>query len=315
MRTIKLLIAALIFLPLLSCSHTYRNLAPMEFSDLDYPYAVKTAELSGNISLGYVDEGAGETIIFLHGLGSYLPAWKKNIAALSTNFRTIAVDLPGYGKSSKGVYPFTMEFYADVISEFLQKLNIEKATIAGHSMGGQIAMVMALKYPEQVNRLVLVAPAGLEPFSEGEKRWFREVMTVPLVKLTSVHQIRVNVVSNFYNMPADAEFMVTDRVALRGAKDFDKYCYTVVKSVEGMVDQPVFDLLEQIDQPTLIIFGENDNLIPNPYLHGGKTASVAAIGDEKIPTSNLLMIPECGHFAQFEKPDETNAAILNFMAD
>ncbi|KAA3614651.1 MAG: alpha/beta hydrolase [Calditrichaeota bacterium] len=287
----------------------------MEFSDLDYPYAVKTAELSGNISLGYVDEGAGETIIFLHGLGSYLPAWKKNIAALSTNFRTIAVDLPGYGKSSKGVYPFTMEFYADVISEFLQKLNIEKATIAGHSMGGQIAMVMALKYPEQVNRLVLVAPAGLEPFSEGEKRWFREVMTVPLVKLTSVHQIRVNVVSNFYNMPADAEFMVTDRVALRGAKDFDKYCYTVVKSVEGMVDQPVFDLLEQIDQPTLIIFGENDNLIPNPYLHGGKTASVAAIGDEKIPTSNLLMIPECGHFAQFEKPDETNAAILNFMAD
>ena len=297
-----------------SCMRPYKNLDTIEFSELNYLFPVKIAELSDNIQIAYVDEGSGdETIIFVHGLGSYLPAWRKNVSALRNNFRCIAIDLPGYGKSSKGLYPFTMEFYADVIAEFLDNLNIENATIAGHSMGGQIGMVMALKYPQKVTRLILAAPAGFELFTDGEKRWFREVMTIDMVKLTPVQQLRANIVVNFYNMPQDAEFMVSDRIILRKAKDFEKYCYTVVKSVEAMVDQPVYDFLEKITQPTLIIFGENDNLIPNRYLHGGKTYNVAKIGNEKIPDSKLVMIPCCGHFAQFEKPEVFNKAVIDFI--
>jgi pimeloyl-ACP methyl ester carboxylesterase len=65
--------------------------------------------------------------------------------------------------------------------------------------------------------------------------------------------------------------------------------------------------------PTLIVFGENDNLIPNPYLHGGKTEDIAKIGHEKIKGSKLVMIPECGHFAQYEKYKEFNNAVLDFL--
>jgi pimeloyl-ACP methyl ester carboxylesterase len=286
----------------------------MEFSDLKYPFAVKTVAVNDSITIAYVDEGEGkETIIFVHGLGSYLPAWEKNIRELRSRYRCIAVDLPGYGKSSKGLYDIGMAFYAHMLMQFMDKLNLENATIAGHSMGAQIGMTLALQHPERVKRLILVSPAGFERFSAGESKWFKEVVTIDAVKNTPVQQIRANVVANFYNMPREAEFMVTDRIALREAKDFDYYCYTVAKAVQGMVEEPVHEYLEDIQQPTLIIFGENDNLIPNPYLTGGKTKSIAKIGAEKIPNNKMLLIPRCGHFAQFERPDVVNREIKTFM--
>jgi pimeloyl-ACP methyl ester carboxylesterase len=286
----------------------------MEFEDLQYPYEVHKVKLDDGRTIAYVDEGSSdEVIIFVHGLGSYLPAWKKNIEGLKNDFRTIALDLPGYGKSSKELHPGTPEFYADVIVQFMDKLGIEKANISGHSMGGQAAITMALKYPDRVKNLILVAPAGIEEFTEGQKEWFREVMTVQGVKLTPVNTLRANVYANFYNMPDDAEFMITDRIALRDAEQFENYCYTVVQSVNGMVDQPVVHLLDRISRPTLIVFGENDNLIPNPYLNPGFTREIGEKGNKLIPNSKLVMIPECGHFLQFEKPDVFNKAVREFL--
>jgi pimeloyl-ACP methyl ester carboxylesterase len=302
----------LIFLT--SCIKPYRQVRPMEFSDLEYPFAVKMAVVNDSIAIAYVDEGEGpETIIFVHGLGSYLPAWEKNIRELRSRYRCIAIDLPGYGKSSKKLYDIGMAFYAHVLLQFMDKLNLESAAIAGHSMGAQIGMTLAIQHPQRVKRLILISPAGFERFSAGESKWFKEAVTTDAVKNTPVQQIRANVVVNFYNMPEDAEFMVTDRIALRHAKDFDYYCYTVAEAVAGMVEEPVYEYLEDIRQPTLIIFGENDNLIPNPYLTGGKTIAIARIGAEKIPHNKLVIIPRCGHFAQFEKPEIVNREILAFM--
>ena len=309
----NILIILILIVYITGCS-PYPELQKLEFDELSYPFEVHKAQITENINLAYVDEGKGEqTIIFIHGLGSYLPAWEKNVDVLKSKYRCIAVDLPGYGKSSKAIHTGTMDFYADVIKSLMDKLQIKSAVIAGHSMGGQIAMVMSLKYPDYVSKLVLVSPAGFETFTEGQKEWFRSVMTVKGVKNTTTQQIRSNLMSNFYNMPEDAEFMIIDRIALRGAKEFDNYCYTVVRSVNGMVDQPVYDFLQSIKQETLIIFGENDNLIPNPYLNAGFTEDVADIGKEKIPNSKLVMISSCGHFLQFEKPDEFNKAVLDFL--
>lgn len=297
------------------CMIPYSNIKPLQsLSELDYPYEVKHQALNNDINLAYIDEGSGDqTILFIHGLGSYLPAWKKNVETLKGRYRCIAVDLPGYGQSSKKPHSGMMEFYADVMAELIDKLALKNVVIAGHSMGGQIGMTMALKYPDKVQKLVLIDPAGFERFTEGEKQWFREVMTVKFVKETPPQQIRANLMANFYNTPDDAEFMITDRIAMRTASDFEHYCYAVTRSVHGMVDQPVVDLLDKIEQPTLILFGENDNLIPNPYLHGGKTADIAAIGKAKIKNSQLVMIPQCGHFAQFEKAEVVNQAVQDFL--
>ena len=296
-----------------ACS-PYGNLTKMEYDELKYPYDVHKVTLSDGRVMAFMDEGKSkEVIIFIHGLGSYSPAWVKNISELKNNYRCIAVDLPGYGKSSKEIHSGQMEFYADEIIDFMGKLRIEKANIAGHSMGGQIGMVMAIKYPEKVSHLILVDPAGFEYFTPGQKQWFRDVMTVDLVKLTNTQAIRANLTANFYNLPDDAEFMITDRIAMRGAKDFENYCYAVTRSVNGMVDQPVLDFLEKIKQPTLIMFGENDNLIPNSALNPGRTIDIAESGASKIRNSKLIMIPECGHFMQFEKPNEFNKAVSDFI--
>lgn len=283
-------------------------------SELNYRADVKYAKLSNNVTLAYSDEGQGkETIIFIHGLGSYIPAWDKNISELSKKYRCIAVDLPGYGKSSKNPHSGLMSFYADVVIEFIKEMGFNQVTLAGHSMGGQISMVIALHKPEVVKNLILVDPAGFEAFHPGQKQWFKDVMSMNLVKLTPLEAIETNLATNFYNMPKDAQFMITDRAAMRTASDFENYCYTVSVSVAGMVNEPVIEKLEQISQPTLIFFGENDNLIPNRYLNPGRTVDIAKFGASKIKNSKLVMVPKCGHFMMFEKFETFNREVSEFL--
>jgi len=303
-----------IFLLLTACS-PYKNLTKISsMSELKYDYPVKYAELSDGIKLAYIDEGKGtETILMIHGLGSYLPAWKKNIGELSKHYRVIAVDLPGYGKSSKDPHSGLMTFYAGVIAELIQKLELGPVNLAGHSMGGQISMVLALEKPELVKRLILVDPAGFEAFTAGQKNWFKEVMTPNLVRLTTVDAIESNLAGNFFRMPAYAQFMIDDRIAMRDASDLENYCLAVARSVRGLVDEAVLDKISQIKVPTLIFFGENDMLIPNRYLNPGFTSKIATTGAGLIKGSKLVMVPKCGHFMMFEKSEVFNEETKNFI--
>lgn len=291
---------------------TYYKLPAMEFQDLDYGYPLKTIQL-GNVDLAYIDEGSGpETILLVHGLGSYARAWTKNIDALAQNFRVIAVDLPGYGHSSKGYYEYSMSFNADVLRHLIDSLALGSVTLAGHSMGGQISMTLALESPELVDRLILISPAGFERFDEGESAWMKDIMTPELVRDTPVRAIDKNVRINFYDFPEDAAWMITDRIQLRGASDFYNYCFAVSKNVEGMLRGIVWDKLDQISQPTLVLFGANDALIPNRFLHPGWTKEIAEIAEE-IPNSTITVIPKCGHFVQLDAFEATNQAIKDFL--
>jgi len=298
-----------------ACATPYKNLTKISaMNELKYDFPVHYADLKGDIKLAYVDEGKGkETILMIHGLGSYLPAWKKNIGELSKQYRVIAVDLPGYGKSSKLPHSGLMTFYAGAIADLIQKLELGSVNLAGHSMGGQIAMVLALEKPELVKRLILVDPAGFEAFHAGQKNWFKDVMTPNLVRLTTVDAIETNLASNFCRMPDDALFMIEDRIAMRDANDFEAYCLAVARSVHGMVDQPVLDKISQIKVPTLIFFGENDMLIPNRYLNPGFTSKIAKTGAGLIKGSKLIMVPKCGHFMMFEKSEVFNTETRNFI--
>ncbi len=304
----------LIIVAMTACA-PYKNIPKLTtFQDLDYPSEVHFADLSHGVKLAYTDTGEGEqTIIFIHGLGSYIPAWNRIIPELSKSYRCIAIDLPGYGKSSKAPHSGLMTYYADVVNELVDTLNIKDFNIAGHSMGGQIAIVYGLSWPEKVNNLILFAPAGFERFNSGQKRWLHDVMTPVLVKSTTYEAIETNLAYNFYNMPPEAEFMLTDRLAMRYAEDFDNYCYAVSKSVGGMVNEPVIDKLKDLKVRTLIFFGENDNLIPNRYLNPGSTKNIAETGAELIPDSKLIMIPKCGHFIMFEKPETIPQEIKDFI--
>lgn len=311
----KYLPAILLLFLLASCGVQQDIPALQRMDDLEYPFPTKKITLSGGIQIAYADEGTGaQTILFIHGLGSYLPAWKKNVEALRNQYRCIAIDLPGYGKSSKGKYPGSMPFYAGLIAEMIDSLGLDNLTLAGHSMGGQIAITCALAFPNKVDGLILVAPAGFETFTKGQKQWFREVITADGVRLTPVEAIKTNLAYNFYDLPEDAEFMIHDRIAMRDASDFNWYCYIIPQNVQGMVDDPVYDFLPEIKQPTLVLFGENDNLIPNRFLNGGPTRTYAEDGASRIPGARLELIPKAGHFVQFERAEQVNDLIRQFMA-
>ena len=297
-----------------SCA-TYKDLPKYQMmSDIDYGFETKTAALSKDIKIAYYEAGSGrETIIMIHGLGSNMAAWKKNLDVLAKDFHVIALDLPGYGKSSMQPHSALMSHYSDIVMEFAEVLDLGKVSLAGHSMGGQIALLTALQYPERVNKLILAAPAGFENFHPGQRLWFKDVMTPDLVRLTKTEAIENNLATNFYKVPKDAQFMIDDRISMRTAVDFENYCLIVARSVGGMVDEPVYDKLGQIAHPTLVIFGENDNLIPNRYLNPGKTEDIAKDGSSRMQNAELHMIEKAGHFVMFEQYEEFNQQVKDFL--
>jgi pimeloyl-ACP methyl ester carboxylesterase len=314
-KTLKNIIIVLAVLSLGACASPYASIKGLKsMDDLQYPFEVHKQLMSSGAEVAYVDEGAGsQTIILVHGLGSYIPAWKRNIPELSKNFRVIALDLPGYGKSSKGPWEGSLKFFSNTVMELADSLGIETFVMGGHSMGGQITLLAALEHPTRVSKLILVSPAGFETFHDGEKDWFRSVATPSLTLYAKPKAIQENLGINFYDFPEEADFMIRDRIAIRTAVDFDGYAHIVAQSIKAMVDRPVFDYLDQVKQPTLILFGESDLLIPNRFLTGGKTIVIAEQGHAKMPNSTLFMVPEAGHFMHFEKPEFFNIKVKEFL--
>ncbi|KAA3626265.1 MAG: alpha/beta hydrolase [Bacteroidetes bacterium] len=285
----------------------------------NYPYAVKKVKVSDPIQIAYVDEGYGDrTLLMIHGLGSYIPAWQKNIEGLKSQFRCIALDLPNYGKSTKGFFPFTMSFFAEVLAAFIKKLELKNVTLVGHSMGAQIAVTTFLETDTPIQNLVLLAPAGFETFSAKDRNFFYKNVTAKFIKAMSVKQIKSNFDLNFHNnsLPQDADFMFRDRLSMRADKvEYNFYAQMVPKCVRAMLEAPVFDQLNQVDIPTLIIYGREDLLIPNKALHPESTIDqIAQAGHQQIPGSQLELISPCGHFVQWECPEKVNQLIADFFA-
>ncbi len=301
---------------LLLCAFEAFDLQSQDKAKISYPYETKEIQLGDSLNIVYADEGKGkDTLIFIHGLGSYLPVWKPNIDTLKAHNRCIALDLPGYGKSSKGGFEYSMSFFAETLHGLMENLKIEKATFVGHSMGGQIAITFALKYPEKVNKLILIAPAGFETFKAEQIQLMESFSTSEQIKNTPNQKIKSNMEVNFYDMPPTAEFMIQDRINMKEESDFSKYTQAVSKSVTGMLEEPVFERLNDIQAPTMIIFGKEDKLIPNKFFNAQlSTSQVAQAGSQKIKNAQLHLIDKAGHLVNFEKAQLVNDFILAFIA-
>lgn len=281
-----------------------------------YPYPTHKTTLNDSLTINYIDEGEGaHTLLFIHGLGSNLKAWQKNIDGLKDRYRCIALDLPNYGQSSTGQYPFSMSFFAETIHLFIQKLKLQEVVLVGHSMGGQSAIHYALKYPSSLSHLILLAPAGFETFTSQQVHWFEQVYTATFVKSATENQIIKNFQLNFYDMPEDAQFMISDRLEMRAdTATYDQYCSMIPQCVLGMLKEPVFDQLKEVKLSTLVVFGEEDRLIPNPLLNAKlTTADVAQKGVEQLPNAKLVMVPKAGHFVQWEGANAVQAAIHSLL--
>ena len=305
----------LIFLSFFFLQCTAQNTKPMNEILLPYHFPTKYLQLKEG-KIAYIKEGSGKKVlIFLHGLSSNSDAWYRNIESLDKDFTCIAIDLPGFGKSYKNADEFTATYFASIVKEFAEKMKIEKFTLVGHSMGGQTAIKFAAKYPEKLDKLILIAPAGIEKFSVFDGTAMKMVMNPTTIMASTEEQIDRNYQLNFYKMPEEAAQMIQDRKNIVKSADFEAHAIAIQKSVKGMLDDTVTQDLEKISTPTLFLFGKNDALIPNKYLHPTLTIDeLSKTAQESIKGSKLVLIDEAGHFLQFEKPNEVNKEIKEFLS-
>lgn len=282
----------------------------IEQSDLKY------AVVNGTTKIAYVEAGKGKvTNLMVHGLAGSHEHFIPLIEEMSKNARCIAIDLPGYGASSKSIdhNQNVLEYFSDVIVEFIKVNKLKQVNLIGHSMGGQISIITALNHPEVIERLTLLDPAGFETFSEKEKELLRATATSDYYKNMTDDQVRFAFDLNFSNMPSSVEELIEKRMTMRDEEGFDAYCSLIASGVDGMLGHEVKADLKNITITTLVLFAEQDKLIPNKYLHPQlSTKEVADIAND-IPGSKLVMIPEAGHMVQYEKPLEVSNQILDFI--
>lgn len=298
-----------------SCAPRYTQLEPIQPDALWSPLPVQHVEVDG-IDIAYVDSGGDKPpLIMVHGLSSYHSFWEYQIPHYAERYRVLALDLPGYGQSGRPDAPYTPPWFAGVVSGWMDAVGIGSAPIMAHSMGGQIAMTLALQEPERVEALVLAGPAGFERFTPGEIRFLKSFWTEDQALRASEQELRATFTAVAFNRPdAGVERLLEERVRMAKTEAFRGTSVAVSRSIAGMVDFPVLDRLSALRVPTLIVYGTDDRMIPNPVFHGGATRRIAETGRDAIANAQLVMLPGAGHTVHHDDPDGFHRAVDPFLA-
>lgn len=276
---------------------------------------IKFAELDSELKIAYTDTGAKgkPVILFIHGLANYLQVWQWNTLVIQNSARCIAIDLPGNGLSSRGKFDYSIDFFSKTIVRFLNHLRIDTTILAGHSMGGQIALQTAITAPNLVKSLILFAPAGFEHYTPHEAILFKSAIAFGnFINMDEVH-IAQSINSSFYEQSALAQKIIDELSQIIQKNDRHTYRVMLEKCIHSMLDHQLFYELKDIKQRTLVFFGEEDMLIPNRFLHPVSTREIALRAVNEMPNATLFTFPRTGHFVQIEKAAEVNKEIERFL--
>lgn len=209
-----------------------------------------------------------------------------------------------------------MESFAGALHEVVETLGLENPIVMGHSMGGHIGLVYALAHPGSLGALVLASPAGLEAFSARERAWLAQAVRSELFVAATEEDIWGSVRAlNFARWRRELSWLIEERVRVARTPEFRSYAYANALSVRGLsFTDLVRQNLGEIDVPVLIVYGGDDALIPNPFLHGGRTGDIMEFGHGGIPGSKIVPLAGCGHSVQLDCPASFNAAVEAFLA-
>jgi pimeloyl-ACP methyl ester carboxylesterase len=259
--------------------------------------------------------GEGRDVLLLHGLGATKASFYDTAAALSRDgYRVHALDLPGFGSSSKpATAPYTARWFADTVLGVMDRLGIDRAHLVGNSMGGRVAIELALREPERVGALALLSPAVA-----FVKRGYHPIVRVLRPELGFLpHRLRRTLVSStFTSLFHDSDAIdpyVSDVVidefqrlyASAGAR------FAFLSAARNIYLEAPFGRhgfyprLAELERPALFVWGSHDSLIPP-----GFKRHVA----EWLPRAEQIVLDGCGHVPQVERPDQTNGLIRRFLA-
>ena len=281
--------------------------------ELSYTNKVKKITINDSLTIAYKEQGEGrKTFLMVHGLGGNLTHWDNNFIE---NQHCIAIDLPSYGLSTMKNFQFNtdlLDFYAETIVAFIQQKKLKNIVLIGHSMGGQIAIITALKNHKSIKKLILVSPAGFETFEDSEAKALMNFAKPEAFKNQNEAVVRMGFKRNFYKMPVSTETLIKGQLIMTKCENFNPYFQAVANGVKGMLEHPVRKEINKIIIPTLIVFGENDELIPNKFLHKSLIINQVANIGKDIPKVKIVLIPKAGHLLMYEQSQFFNQLIKLF---
>ena len=233
----------------------------------------------GGYSVRYEIAGRGEPVVLVHGLSGSTRWWSRNIPALAERYSVYLLDLLGFGAMRSLRSRFVLAEAASWLSAWMEAVGLESAHLVGHSMGGYVCVRLAARRPEVVRRLVLVAPAGV-PAGRSMFGYLGPLLSA----------VR-------YATPTFLPVLVYDALRMGPV--------TLWRAARDLLAEDVRADLQRIEAQTLLIWGENDTLVP---------PAVGSLLSEEIADSRLLVLNGAAHVPMFDRPEEFNAALLAFLA-
>ena len=291
-------------------AEAYGAVGRSEWMDVDWQDHLRWVNVQDRW-MNVVDIGSGPPVIFIHGLSGCWQNWLEQIPLFARDHRVIAVDLPGFGHSEMPVEQISISGYADAIDELMEKLDIDAARIVGNSMGGFIGAEIAIEHPARIERLVLVAAAGLSietirtQRTKGLRHRAENIIFFSLAHVVSrSHQVALRprlraallmtVAAHPARLPGP---LAAQQVLGSGKPGFSD-------ALEAMCRYPLRDRLEKIACPTLILWGDKDILVP---------VKDASVFEELIPDSRKIIYTDTGHVSMMERPARFNSDVKAFL--
>lgn len=281
--------------------------------DIDWSARQKWVLVAGRaVDVCEIGPADGPAIVWVHGLAGSWQSWLENLPVLAAaGFRCVALDLPGFGASPMPRDPITISGYAAIVDELMEQLGIHAACVVGNSMGGFIALEVAIRFPARAERLVLVSAAGLSVEQLRNDRQMALLRRLDFLITTSAGWFasKSELVARrerlrratFSIVAARADLLPGPLVAenLRGS---GKPGY--VPAVEALTTYPIRERLPDIACPTLIVWGAKDHLVP---------VRDADEFERLIPDARKVVYPDTGHVTMLERPVEFNALLAAFL--
>ena len=281
----------------------------------------KTLTIDG-VNLHYFCGGSGPPLVLVHGLGSSAAVeFYYNLEPLAAHHRVFAIDLPGFGRSDKPVLEYTIDLFVRAVSDLMACEGIGRAAVMGVSMGGRVALGLALDSPEKVERLVLVdalgvgAPRRVLAYSilltrglgeltlRGTARALRQMNPAVIRRFWGWYLKRPNRVASIWS-----DERIANHGTLLATPEYRAAYLSALRSIAGMRQLRngvvVEDRLAELRMPTLLIWGGHDHIFP---------ASHAQAAKDRIPNGRLEIFHDSGHTPQMEEPDRFNRLVLDFL--
>ncbi len=259
--------------------------------------------------------GDGPDVLLIHGLGATKSSFFDTAAALTrAGYRVHALDLPGFGSSSKPLAgPYSARWFADSVADVMDALGIESAHLVGNSMGGRVAIEVGLRAPERVKAVALLCPA----VAFVRRDWHPLVRVLrPELGLLPHNISRRAVAAQFWSLfadrdqvdPAVADVVVDAFRHIYATKGARLAFLTAARNI--YLERPFgrggfYPRLADLDAPALFVWGTHDKLVPPGLRH-----HVA----NWLPTARQVVLEDCGHVPQVERPDQTIALLQDFFA-